>query len=135
MPARDQQGHERRLRRVVFHQRRQQVAFHVVHANRRHIQCPGQRARHPGTDQQGTNQARAGGVGHAIEFVDAHTGLAQGLTDQWQQLAHVVTAGQLRHHAAVFGMQRNLAVHRVGAQRRHTGQRGVVDRHTGLIAR
>ena len=40
--ARDQQRDERRLRRIVLHQRRQQMAFHVVHADRRHVQRPGQ---------------------------------------------------------------------------------------------
>ncbi len=121
MPAGYQQGHERRLRRVVFHQRRQQVAFHMVHADRRHIQCPGQRARHAGTDQQCADQPRPRGVGHTIQFVDAQPGLAQGLADQRQQLAHMVAAGKLRYHAAVFGMQRDLAVDRMRAQRRHAG--------------
>ena len=47
--AGDQQRHERRLAvAVVLHQRRQQVAFHVVDADRRHVQRPGQRARHAG---------------------------------------------------------------------------------------
>jgi hypothetical protein len=40
----------------------------------------------------------------------------QGLPDQRQQLAHMVAAGQFRHHAAVFGMQGDLAVDRVGTQ-------------------
>ena len=57
-----------------------------------------------------------GGIGHAVEVGGGQAGLGQGLADQRQQLAHVVAAGQLRHHAAVFGVQGDLAVDRVGAQ-------------------
>ena len=53
---------------------------------------------------------------------------------QGQGAADMVARGQFRHHAAVFGMQRDLAIDRMGAQRRHAGQRGVVHRHPGLIA-
>lgn len=91
------------------------MTFHVMHTDRRHIQRPGQRARHTGTYKECAHQARACGIGHAIEFVDAQPGLVQGLADQRQQLAHVVAAGQFRHHPAVFGMQRNLAVDRMRA--------------------
>jgi hypothetical protein len=46
----------------------------------------------------------------------------------------VVAAGQFRHHAAVFGMQGDLAVDRVGTQPGAARQGRIVDGHTGLIA-
>jgi hypothetical protein len=135
MPARNQQRHEGRLQRPVgrvdfFQQGSQQVAFHVVHADRRHVQGPGQRPPGRGPDQQGPDQTRPRGVGHAIQLGEGQPGLVQGLTDQGQQLAHVVTAGQLRHHPAVLGVQSHLAIERVRAQPGN----GVVDRHPGFVA-
>ncbi len=41
VPAGHQQGHERRLRRVMLDQRGQQVAFHVMDRHCRDIQRPG----------------------------------------------------------------------------------------------
>src|SRR5690606_12382888 len=79
-----------------------------------------------------THQARAGGVRHPVQVRGRQTGLGQGLPDQAQQLAHVVAAGQLRHHAAVFGMQRDLAVDRLRKQAGTGG--GVVDGHAGFVA-
>jgi len=133
MAAGHQQGHERRLRRVVLHQRRQQMAFHMVDSDGRHIQAPGQRTGHAGADQQRANQARASGIGHALDLGDGDAGLVQGLADQRQGLAHVVAAGQLGHHPAVFGVQRNLAVDGVRTQRGRPGKGGVVDGYARLI--
>ncbi len=133
MATRYQQRHERRFRRVVFHQRGQQVAFHMVYAHRRHLQRPGQRPGHARADQQGPDQTGAGRVGHAVNVVYAEAGVGQGLPHQWQQLADVVAAGQLRHHTTVFGVQGDLAVDRMGAQGRAAGQVGVIHRHAGLI--
>ena len=105
-----------------------------MHADGGELQRPGQRARHPGADQQRADQAGPCGVGHAIEVGDRHPRLAEGLPDQRQQLAHVVAAGQFRDHAAIFGMQGDLAVDRVGTQPGSPRQASVIDRYAGLIA-
>ncbi|KAG0924771.1 hypothetical protein G6F31_018991 [Rhizopus arrhizus] len=105
----------------------------MVDTHRRHLQRPGQRAGHARTHQQGADQAGARGVGHALDVAHAQAGLGQGLAHQRQQLAHVVTAGQLGHHTTVFGVQGDLAVDRMGAQGRAAGQVGVIHRHAGLI--
>ena len=116
MPARDQQRHEWRLGRIGFEQGREQMAFHVMDADRGDIERPGQRATSGGTDQQGADQARARGIGDTIEIGKLQSRLGEGLADQRQQLAHVVAARELRHDAAVFGVQRDLAVERMRAQ-------------------
>jgi len=135
MAAGNQQRHERRLGRIGFQQRRQQVAFHVVHADRRHAQRPGHRPRRRGTHQQRARQTRTGGIGDAAEIGRGQPGLGQGLAHQRQQLAHVVAAGQLGHHAAVVRVQLDLAVQGVGQQAlagrlRLPAQQG----HAGLVA-
>jgi len=135
MPARDQQGHERRLRRVFFQQRGQQVAFHVVHADRRDAQRPGHGPGGGSTHQQGADQAGAGGIGHPAQVRRSQPGLGQGLAHQRQQLAHMVATGQFRHHAAVVGMQLDLAVQGMGQQA--AARRGGLPAqqgHPGLVA-
>ena len=42
MTARDEQRDERRLRRIGFEQRRQEMTFHVMDADRRQIERPGE---------------------------------------------------------------------------------------------
>jgi len=110
------------------------VAFHVVDRDRRLAQRPGQGPRHPGPDQQRPDQARTGGVGDAVDVGQRQPGLGQGLADQRGQLADVVAAGQFRHHPAVFGVQRDLAVDRVRQQAITAGAGGVVDGDAGLVA-
>ena len=58
------------------------------------------------------------------------SGLGQGLADQRQQLAHVVARGQFGHHAAIFGVQFDLAVQGV----REQAALAVVDGHPGFVA-
>ena len=85
------------------------MAFHMMHADRRH--APGQRQRLSTgrTDQQGTDQARAGRIGHRVDLPRLAAGLDQHLTDQRQHAFHVITGSQLRHHAAIDAMQVDLA--------------------------
>ncbi len=71
--------------------------------------------RRRGAHQQGPDQAGPCRIGHATEVRGGHAGLLQGLPDQGQQLAHVVATGQFRHHAAVLGMQGDLAEEGMGS--------------------
>ena len=100
----------------------------------RDVGTPGQGTGHAGPHQQGADQAGTGRIGHAIDVLEGQIGFGQGLSDQRQQLAHVVAAGQFRHNAAVLGMQGNLAVNRVGTQSGRPRQARVVHGHAGFIA-
>jgi hypothetical protein len=99
-------------------------------ADRRNAQAPGQRAAEGGAHQQRAEQPGPGGVGYGVQVGQALVRLAEHLLDQRNQLAHVVAGGELRHHAAVVGVQFHLAVQRVGQQ----PALGVVQRHTGFVA-
>ena len=57
-------------------------------------------------------------------------GLGEDALDQRQQAPDVVAGGQLRHHAAVSRVQRDLGVQRV----RQEPRLAVVDGHAGLVA-
>ncbi|MNP26165.1 hypothetical protein D3C76_1190060 [compost metagenome] len=116
MAAGNQQGDERELRRLFFQHRRQQVAFHMMHADRRH--APGERhgLGAGGADQQRPDQAGAGGIGDRIDVCGRTAGLVQHLADQRQHALDVVSRGELRHHAAVDAMQVDLTEQRVGQQ-------------------
>ena len=130
MAAGDQQGDEGKRRRVVFQQRCQQVALHVVYLHCRHAPGPGQAAADGAAHQQGADQSGAGGEGDAVDVVRRAVGVRQHLADQRQGLAHMITRGQLRHHAAVVGVQGDLAVQGVGQQALF----GVVNGDAGFIA-
>ena len=71
-----------------------------MHADRRQVQRPGQGAGSGRTDEQGPDQPSPA-VGHAAEIGDSQARPVEGLAHQRQQLAHMVAAGQFRHHAAV----------------------------------
>jgi hypothetical protein len=127
--ARDQQRDEREVRRRVFQHRRQQVALHVVHADRRHAPGPRQAAAHAGPHQQRPDQPGPGRVGHPVECLGRRAGLFKHLFYQRKQLADVVAGGELRHHAAELGMQLHLAVQGV----RQQAALGVEHGHPGLV--
>ena len=109
MPARHQQSDERKSRRLFFQHRRQQMAFHMVHTERRNIpgerQCLGTGRSH----EERTDQAGAGGVGDGVDVNRNATGFAQHLTDQRQHSLDVIARSQLRHYAAIYTVQINLA--------------------------
>ena len=66
-------------------------------------------------DQQGADEAGASRVGNPIDRV-GRIRLLQDSPDQRQQLADVIPRSELRHHAAIRRMQRNLAVQDVSQQ-------------------
>ena len=69
-----------------------------------------------GTHQQGPDQARPGSIGQSINIRCCNTRFINDLTYQRQQLANMVAGGQLRDHAAIFGMQLHLAVQGMAQQ-------------------
>ena len=67
VPARDQQRDEREIGRIGRQQRRQQVAFEMMHADRRHAEREGQRRADAGADQQRAGESGALGVGDGVD--------------------------------------------------------------------
>ena len=116
MAAGDKQGDERKFRWLLFKHWRQQVTFHMMHAQRRDAPGEGQGLSAGRTDQQRADQARTGGVGDGIDVGGHAVGLGQYLADQRQHALDVVTGGELRHHPAVDAVQVDLAEQRIGQQ-------------------
>jgi len=128
--ARDQQGQEREFRLARLQHRRQQMPFQVVHRDqsgpRGRRQPGGKGAAH----QQGSDQSRAGGVGDAVDILPFQAGGVEGFRHQGVDAASMVARRQLRHHAAVFGVHRRLAVQDV----RQQPALAVIDGRGGLVA-
>ncbi len=89
-------------------------------------QARGERA----ADQQGADQARAGGIGDARKLGLLQTGGLEGLGHQGVDAPGVVAGGQFRYHSAVLGVHRRLAVQHM----RQQAALAVVDRRGGLVA-
>ncbi len=130
MAARDQQSDEREFWRLRLQHRRQQVAFHVVHAQGRNPPGKGQRLGAGSAHQQRPHQARAGGVGDAIDLGRHAAGFGQDLADQGQHALDVIAGGKLGHHPAVGAVQVDLAEQRIGQQPAFA----VVKCDTGFVA-
>ncbi|MNP22807.1 hypothetical protein D3C76_1154920 [compost metagenome] len=88
--TRHQQSDERKFRRLRLQHRRQQMAFHVMHAKGRNAPGKGQRLSTGSPYQQGTNQARTRGVGDRIDLGRHAVGLGQHLTNQGQHAFDVI---------------------------------------------
>ena len=111
------------------------MAFQVMHTHHRLAQTGGQRASHAGAHQQRTGQPRATRVGHNVHLRQSAASLTHHLSNQRQHAANMVTAGELRHHAAIGLVHLDLAVQGVRKQHRHACARGIYQRHAGFIAR
>jgi len=130
MATRNQQSDERELRRCFFQHRRQQMAFHMVYAEGRNVPGKCQRLGARSPNQQGSDQSGAGGVGDRIDLGRHAAGLVQHLPNQRQHAFDVITAGKLRHHAAIGAMQVDLTEQRIGQKPAFT----VVKCDTGFVA-
>ena len=84
--------------------------------NGRHIQraCQGTPDRR--ADQQSAHQSRAGRVGNSIDVCTCAAGFFQAFIQQRQQLPDVIARSNLRHHAAIFGVDVGLRIQRMGHQ-------------------
>ena len=101
-----------------------------MHADGRHVEAEGQRAADHGADHQSPDQSRAGCERHRIDVRPPSPGIVEERVQQGHDLADMVAGGEFRHHAAVAGVQFDLAVERV---RKQPGA-GVVERDAGLVA-
>ena len=109
-----QQGDKGKGRRRLFQHRRQQVAFHMMHAQRRHAPGKGQRTGTGAAHQQRAHQTGACGVGHRIHLSRLQPGLGKNLAHQRHQTLDVIARGQLGHNAAIDAVQVDLAEQRIG---------------------
>ena len=134
VPAGNQQRHKRKAGRIGAQKRREQMAFQVVDADDRLVQRRRQRAGRARTHQQRPGQPRPAGESHHVNIVQCAPGLLQHLARQRHHAADVVTAGQLRHHAAESLVHLDLAVQSVGQQLRHLARTHGNQGHAGFIA-
>ncbi|MCY1443021.1 hypothetical protein D9M71_594160 [compost metagenome] len=116
MAAGNQQGDEGELRRLLFQHGRQQMTFHMMHAERRHPPGEGQGLGTGGAHQQRAHQAGAGGIGDAVDVLGFAVGLGQHLANQRQHALDVVAGSQLWHDPAVDPVQVDLTEQCVGQQ-------------------
>ena len=130
MAARHQQRHKRELRWVFLQHRRQQMPFHMVYRNRRHLPREGERAADSGADQQRADQARSRRIGDSVDLLRLQVRLFQRCLNQRHGFAHVIARRQFRHYAAVIGVQFHLAVKLIGEQARFV----IIDCDAGFIA-
>ena len=129
MTAGYKQRDERELRRILFEQRCQQMALHVVNFDRRNIQRPCHTAPDGGARQQRADQTGPGGIGDAVEVIHTETGHSQHFVRQRQQVADMVTRCQFGYDAAVLGVDSNLAMQHM----RQQAALAVVDSESGFI--
>ena len=128
--ARDEQRDERERRRGLREKRREQVSLQVMHADHRHaepVSEPGGDAR---ADEQRARKPRPFGVRDRVHLIESRTRVGEHAPHERQRAADVIARGELRHDAAVFGVQRGLRVNFV----REQAARAVVQRDACLIA-
>ena len=130
MAAGHEKCHKGKGWRVRFQERREEVPFHVMNRQGGNAQGEGQTATKGGPHQQGAHKPGPGGIGHAIEIVELPAGLGQHAFEERQKTTAVVPAGELRHHAAIGGVEVNLAMERVGDESAFR----IEERETRLVA-
>ena len=86
----------------------------VVDGDDGFVQGEGQRVGIARTGQKRAAQPRPLGEGHRVDVGIVFARVAQAGTGQRHEAADVVAAGQLGHHAAVFGVHGHLGVQGVG---------------------
>ena len=128
--AGNQQSDERELWRLLFEHWRQEMPFHVMHAQGWNAPGKGQRLSAGSAHQQRPDQTRTRGVRNGVDFGGDTVRFSQHLADQRQHTLDVVTRSQLRYNPAVRAMQVDLAEQCVGQQAAFT----VIKCDTGFVA-
>ncbi len=98
------QRDERRLERGVLERRRKHMSLEMVHADQRRMLGDGQRLGVAHADEQGPDQAGAGGDGDRIDGVERDPGLPQGPIHHGAKSGDVGAARQFGDHTAEDGM-------------------------------
>jgi small subunit ribosomal protein S21 len=116
MAAGDQKRDEGKRRGARPEERRQQVAFEVMDAERGHAQRGGECVGEGSAHQQGTREPRPFCIGDCRKVFGAAPGVRKELSRERDDAAHVVARGELRHHAPVRLVHRDLGVHEMTKQ-------------------
>ena len=130
MAAGHQERHKGKGGRVRFQERGEEVPFHVMNGQGGDAEGQGEAAPEGRPHQQGAHEPGAGGIGHAIEIIELPAGLGQHAFKERQEATAVVPAGELGHHAAVGGVEVDLAVEGVSDQ----PTLRIEERETGFVA-
>ena len=108
------QAHERRRQFRMGQVIGGNVALNVVHGDQG-LACGIAQALHAAdAGEQRAHQPRAVGDGEGIHVSKAHVRLPQGLIHHPVAGLHMGAAGDLRHHAAIEGVEVDLAEHHIG---------------------
>ena len=108
MAAGGHQADKRRLQVPVRDVVRADVALDVVDRDERLARRVRQRLRRGDADEQRAHQARAVGYGDGVHVRKGHVCLFEALVHDRVHALHMLAGGDLRHHAAVHRVQRNL---------------------------
>lgn len=93
----------------MLHKHGEDVAFEVIDGEEGFAQGEGEGFGTGDADKQSTGEPGAGGDGDGVELTGGCSGACQGFPDNGNDVAEVLAAGELRNHAAVEGMEVNLA--------------------------
>ena len=131
MAPRHQQDHQRPTEFGLFEERREEVGFEVVDPHHRHAPSHGQGLGLGHADQQRPDEPGTMSHGDAVDSATGviRSGLLEGVGQDRGQQLDVGPAGQLGDHAAVAGVQVDLA----GDHRRDDGGAVVDDRRGRFV--
>ena len=108
MPARDDEGQERRFQIRIGQEVGKDMPFQVVDANQGLPRRPGKRFCRRQAHQQGPHKTRSVGHGHGVDIGQGHAGLGQGRVDDGQYLFHMFAGRDFRHDTAKLAVHHNL---------------------------
>ncbi len=114
MTPRGEEGDGGRLKPLELHSGGHQVPFHVVDSDEGETPCPGGGLGEAVPDEQGPDQARPGGGGHAVEVVGMDPGAAQRLMGERAHRLDVGPRRHLRHHPAEASVEVDLGGEDIG---------------------
>ena len=123
------EAEEGRLQRLGLEEVGGDVALQVVDRDQRQPPRRGDRLRGADADQQGPDQARAGGHRDRLDVIERGAGLVQRRLDHRRRQLQVVARGDLGHDAAELRVRRGLRGDRVGEH-----ARAVQHRRAGVVA-
>ena len=114
VPTADRQAQEGRLQLRKGQVVGADVPLDVVHRHQGLSAGKGQALHVADADQQRAHQARAAGHRQGVDSLQRHPRLPERGVHDLAHLLHMGAGGDLRHHAAVQGVQVDLRIHRVG---------------------
>ncbi len=107
--AGDLEGDEREFRSTRFECGSEQMPFEVMDADHRHVPGIPQRTGDRGTDKQGADESRPGGIGNPVNGLRLEPCLGHRFPDHRQEPLDVIARGKLGHDPAVAPVQLDLA--------------------------